>query len=132
VGAVLGTALLATSASTYAPAQKAAIVAAKRTGPRSMLFDKLRGQHDWPKGVDGRGLENASSREALTGLSDDEVKRRFDEAVARGEPDRLITWAGTSVAYVTDEKELGVVVQRIEAGLRKAPGDLSSLLSAAM
>lgn len=128
VGAVLGTALLATSASGYSAAQKSLIASARSTGPRSMLYDRLRGQLDWPDGVDGRGLENAWSKEQLQDLSDAELKRRFDEASKEGDPDRMITWAGTSVGLVTSETSLAKVVDDIEVGIREAQRRLNALL----
>lgn len=52
--------------------------------------------------------------DSLAGVPDDELKRLYETAVKRGDVDRIVTWAGTSVGSVTELMPAGEVVAEYE------------------
>ena len=104
-GAVLGTRFLLTPESLYTDAQRQALLSATDSSTRrTMAFDIARGTLGWPKGVDGRGLYNATVEDLDKGAGIEEVKAKFLAGVAQGDPDRMLVWAGTGVGLMSEIK----------------------------
>ncbi|KAG6329153.1 hypothetical protein ID866_9935 [Astraeus odoratus] len=116
-GAVLGTRFLATPESLYNEAQKIALV---RAGPnatvRTMAFDRARGTLDWPAGIDGRALYNNTVKDIDEGVDIQVVQEKFKEGVRQGDPDRILVWAGTSVALISEINDAKDVVRELHDG----------------
>lgn len=104
-GAVLGTRFLLTPESLYTDAQRQALLSATDSSTaRTMAFDRARGTLGWPKGVDGRGLYNATVKDVDNGVDMVEVQAKFSKGVAEGDPNRMLVWAGTGVGLMSEIK----------------------------
>lgn len=104
-GAVLGTRFLLTHESLYSDAQKAALISAGiGSTVRTQVFDRLRGTTDWPQGVDGRALRNATVEDVDAGMDMKEAKRKFLDGVRSGDHSRMLVWAGEGVALMDEVK----------------------------
>jgi nitronate monooxygenase len=107
-GVVLGTRFLLTPESLYTDAQKQALIAAKETSTvRTRAFDVARGTLGWPTDVDGRALRNNTVEDYEKGCDVEELKRRV------GEPDRILVWAGTGVALMSEIKPAKEIVEEL-------------------
>ncbi|KAF8587916.1 2-nitropropane dioxygenase [Ramaria rubella] len=100
-GGVPGTRFLATPESTYTSNQKKAVLAAT-SSVRTKVFDEVRGTIGWPEGIDGRGLPNRTLEDKASGLSLDELKKRFSEAVKDDDTSRTVVWSGSSVGLINE------------------------------
>lgn len=102
-GVVLGTRFLMTKESFYNEAQKKMLVAANANSTvRTMAFDRARGTLDWPEGVDGRAIYNRTVKDIDDGVDVEIVRENFNRAIRNGDPERILTWAGTGVELVTE------------------------------
>ena len=104
-GAVLGTRFLLTPESLYSPAQKAALLAASATDTvRTLAFDEARDTLGWPRGVDGRGLNNALVRDREAhGVDVATLRARFAQHAGH-DADYAVVWAGTGVGSMREIK----------------------------
>jgi nitronate monooxygenase len=102
-GVVLGTRFLMTKESFYNEAQKKMLVAANANSTvRTMAFDRARGTLDWPEGVDGRAIYNRTVQDIDDGVDVEIVRENFNRAIRNGDPEQILTWAGTGVELVTE------------------------------
>ncbi|CAD0092231.1 unnamed protein product [Aureobasidium vineae] len=132
-GICLGTRYLAANEATIAPGYRDAVLRASDGGTttiRSSVYDQLRGTTEWPAGYGGRGVLNASYRDHEAGVSFEDNKKLYDEAMAsgdqgwEGERARLTTYAGTGIGLVKK-------IMSAEAITREIRHDASKILSAA-
>ncbi|KAF7795070.1 hypothetical protein EIP86_006214 [Pleurotus ostreatoroseus] len=112
-GVLLGTRLLLTPECGYTPAQKALLCTAGTTTARGLCFDEVNRTTGWPEGVDGRAVVNGIWRDAAEGVEVEERMRRFDEAKARGDGERILVWAGAGVGLAKEVKGAGEVVKEV-------------------
>jgi nitronate monooxygenase len=94
-----------------------------------MAFDEVRGTTLWPKGVDGRGIDNAIVGDERQGLDIEERKKLFESSASQGKDDRLIVWAGTGVGSVTSVMTAADIVREIHTEGVKHIRAASSLIS---
>ncbi|KAI4749696.1 inosine monophosphate dehydrogenase [Aureobasidium sp. EXF-12298] len=132
-GICLGTRYLAANEATIASGYRDAVLRASDGGSttiRSSVYDQLRGTTEWPAGYGGRGVLNASYRDHEAGLSFEDNKKLYDEAVSSGDKGwegdkaRLTTYAGTGIGLVKS-------VMSAEAITREVRQDASKILSGA-
>ena len=69
-----------------------------------MAFDVARGTLGWPEGIDGRGVRNSIVDLHKEGNDIGELRAKYTEGTNRGDPDYMITWAGTGVGDMTQIK----------------------------
>lgn len=114
-GAVYGTRFLLTPEAQYTDEQKRILSAATGADTlRTMAFDEARGTTDWPKGVDGRGIRNATVEDAFKGIGDASARRtRYAQAAKEKDTSRIVTWSGTGVGLVDKIKPAEEVVEEI-------------------
>jgi nitronate monooxygenase len=115
-GAVYGTRFLLTPESCYPDERKQVLLHAKEGSTvRSMAFDEARNTLDWPEGVDGRGIRNATVVDHEAGRDDKAARQAtYMNAEKRGDADRLIVWAGTGVGNMDKIAPAGDVVRELE------------------
>ncbi|TNY17027.1 2-nitropropane dioxygenase [Rhodotorula diobovata] len=100
-GVVPGTALCVAHEATLPHAQKELLVRASGAeSVRGMSWDEARGTLGWPEGVDGRAIRNRTSEEERGVAGTEEGRERYKRAVAEGDVERVVTWAGTGVGDV--------------------------------
>nr|POE63290.1 nitronate monooxygenase [Quercus suber] len=126
-GVVLGTRYLASPEANIAQGYKDAVLQAADGGTtteRGKLYDSLRGTTDWPAEYGGRGVLNESWDDAKRGMSFEENKRLYDEAMKTGDEGwgvkaRLTTYAGTGVGLVREVKGAAAVTTEVREDAKK-------------
>ena len=108
-GVTLGTRYLASKEANIPKGYQDAVLRASDGGMttvRSSVYDTLRGTTDWPENYGGRGVINASYQDHLSGVSWEENKQRYEEALKTGDKGwegdqaRMTTYAGTGLGLV--------------------------------
>lgn len=108
-GATLGTRYLAAEECNIPSGYQKAVLRAKDGGVttvRSSVYDTLRGTTDWPAQYGGRGVINASFEDHEKGMSMEENKKLYEEAIKQGDEGwdessgRMTTYAGSGVGLV--------------------------------
>jgi nitronate monooxygenase len=107
-GTVMGTRFLASEEANIADGYRNEVVHTRDGGQstvRTTIFDSLAGRTDWPRHYDGRSIINRSVEDDDAGISMEENRRKFEEALKMGDqgwgPDgRLTTYAGTAVGLI--------------------------------
>lgn len=120
-GITMGTRYLACPEANIADGYRNAVLTASDGGVttrRGKLYDSLRGTTSWPSNYGGRGVLNESHHDAANGMSFEENKRLYDEAMTRGDEGwghkaRLTTYAGTGVGLVTSIKSAADITAEV-------------------
>lgn len=120
-GVVMGTRYLASYEANIPKGYQDAVLKASDGGvttERGKLYDTLRGTTDWPQHYGGRGVLNETYRDAASGMSVEENKRLYDEALKKGdegwgENARLTTYAGTGVGLVKEVKSAAAITEEV-------------------
>lgn len=108
-GVVLGSRLLCTPECMYPDKSKQVILESAFTATiRSDVFDEMNRTAFWPQGIDGRAIANDIVQDAKAGLNLEERLKRYDHALANGELNRLVIWAGEGICFVNDRKSTAV------------------------
>ena len=127
VGVTMGTRYLASPEANIAKGYQDAVLRAADGGlttERGKLYDTLRGTTDWPLRYGGRGVLNESHRDAARGMSMEENKRLYDEAVKKGDEGwgdnaRLTTYAGTGVGLVNKVKSSAAITREVREDAKR-------------
>ncbi|KAK0477575.1 Nitronate monooxygenase-domain-containing protein [Armillaria novae-zelandiae] len=128
-GVVVGTRFLFARESAYSSARKDALIkAGLNATARGLMFDEVGRTMGWPDGIDGRAIANGIWRDHDEGLGLDERLRRFDESSARGEPKRLVIWAGVGVGLTDKIQNAKEVVRELHQDALQALQRSSMLL----
>jgi len=113
-GVVLGTRFLLSPESLYTDAQREALLRAKNNSTvRTMAFDHARGSLDWPEGVDGRALRNATVDDFDAGIDKAILESKFKEGIRNADPDRFLVWSGTAVTLMSEVKPAKDIVEEL-------------------
>ncbi|KAF8633251.1 hypothetical protein AX15_001443 [Amanita polypyramis BW_CC] len=129
-GAVLGTRFLLTPESFYTDAQKKALAGAdSRSTTRTMAFDYARGTTGWPDGIDGRGLRNRTVGDFENGEPLGIISQKLSEGTRKGDPERMVIWAGTGIGLIEDVKPAKEIVQQLHDECINRIRDVASSLN---
>lgn len=120
-GVVMGTRYLACPEANIAKGYQDAVMKASDGGvttERGKLYDTLRGTTDWPLRYGGRGVLNETHYDAARGMTEEENKRLYEEALKKGdegwgEKARLTTYAGTGVGLVKEIKSAAAITEEV-------------------
>jgi len=123
-GVAMGTRFLASAEANIAAGYRDEVVRASDGGQntvRTKIYDYLRGTTGWPQGYNARGVVNRSYVEALGGLDEEENRKLYGEALAKGDTGwgvdgRLTTYAGAGVGLVKEIKKAGDIVEEVREG----------------
>jgi nitronate monooxygenase len=126
-GVAMGTRFLASSEATINRGYQRHVVEAGDGGQstvRTQLYNYLRGEMNWPKGWDARGLVNESWRDHERGVEFERNRELYKEAVGKGEQGwgdqgRMATYAGTGIGLVREVKGAGEIVEEVRSGIGK-------------
>ncbi|KAI6817206.1 inosine monophosphate dehydrogenase [Hortaea werneckii] len=130
-GVVLGTRYLASYEANIAKGYQDAVLNAADGGvttARGKVYDTLRGTTDWPEWIGGRSVLNESWHDHGRGMSVEENKRLYEEALKKGDAGwgdkgRLTTYAGTGVGLVREVKSAASITEEVrEDGARVLKG----------
>jgi len=126
-GVVMGTRYLASPEANVAKGYRDAVLKASDGGvttERGKLYDSLRGTTDWPQRYGGRGVLNESYHDAAKGMSVEENKRLYEDALQTGdegwgEKARLTTYAGTGVGLIKDVKPAANITEEVREDAKR-------------
>ncbi|KAK5075905.1 hypothetical protein LTR70_009884 [Exophiala xenobiotica] len=117
-GVCLGTRFLASVEATVADPYRKEVIRASDGGAntaRTKLYDQLRGTTQWPAHYNGRGILNQSFHDSLSGMSIEDNKKLYEEAMKQGDAGwgvngRVTAYAGTGVGLVKSVMKAGDIV----------------------
>lgn len=123
-GVCLGTRFLASEEVNITDGYRNEVIRASDGGAntlRTSLYDQLRGTIKWPKGYNARGLLNKSFQDSDAGMSLEQNRELYDEAVKQGDSGwgmegRMTTYAGTGVGLVKRVMKAGDIVREVRDG----------------
>lgn len=104
-GAVIGSRFICSEESEAPAGLKQYIVSHKsgpRTSVRTRLYDNLRGTSFWPAQYGGRAIRNESMKEFEQGVTEEELKTKYEEAIAAEDWDRLTVFVGEYVVFLNE------------------------------
>ncbi|KAF9443371.1 2-nitropropane dioxygenase [Macrolepiota fuliginosa MF-IS2] len=111
-GVVLGTRFCLTPESMYPDPYKQALISAESSASvRSEAFDQTGNWMQWPRGVDGRALRNATVDDFERGEDVQVLRSKYKEALPVHNVDRVIIWAGAGVGVMKSVKAAKELVQ---------------------
>lgn len=121
-GVCLGTRFLASEEVSISDGYRKEVVRATDGGAntlRTSLYDQLRGTTDWPKNYNARGVLNKSYYDYDEGMTLEENKAAYDEAMKLGDAGwglngRITTYAGTGVGLVKGVMKAGDIVKELQ------------------
>lgn len=120
-GVALGTRFLAAEEATIAKGYQNEVVRVSDGGVSTVqtkLYDVVRGTLDWPPAYDGRGVVNRSYQDALHGMSDEENRKLYNDAMKLGDdgwgPEgRMTTYAGTGIGLIHNVVPAEIIVKEV-------------------
>lgn len=126
-GIAMGTRFLAATEANIAKGYQDDVVRLKDGGIstiRSKVYDSLRGTTGWPGRYGGRGIINESFHDAKDGKVTDENKRKYQEALKKGDQGwgqqgRLTAYAGSAIGLVTKVMPAGDIMEEIRQDVRR-------------
>ncbi|KAK1227227.1 hypothetical protein PQX77_009861 [Marasmius sp. AFHP31] len=115
--AVLGTRFLLTPEATYPNHFKSLLLNSTSANTiRTTAFDRARGTTEWPAGVDGRGIINATVRDFDAGAEEHVLVAKYKEAMETKDTNRVVVWSGTGVGLIEDVKPTKDLVRELTEG----------------
>lgn len=121
-GVCLGTRFLASEEAAVADAYRKEVIRASDGGAntaRTKLYDQLRGTTQWPAHYNGRGILNQSFHDSQSGMSIEDNKKLYEEAMKQGDAGwgvngRITAYAGTGVGLVKSVMKAGDIVREVQ------------------
>ena len=132
-GICMGTRYLAAHEANLPKGYRDAVLEASDGGvttERGKLYDTLRGTTDWPLRYGGRGVLNESHRDAANGMSVEDNKKLYEDALKRGdggwgERARLTTYAGTGVGLVKKVMSAAAITEEVREDAKRVMARVS-------
>ncbi|KAF8199173.1 2-nitropropane dioxygenase [Pholiota molesta] len=113
-GVVLGTRFLLSPESRYTDGQRRALLDAESTASvRTMAFDYARNTLGWPKGIDGRGLRNATVDDYDRGEDITIIREKFEQGLREDDSNRILVWGGSGVGLMSQIKPAMEIVKEL-------------------
>jgi len=99
------------------------------TTVRSRLYDTLRGTSGWPERYGGRGVVNASWKDAQAGMPEERNRKLYADDLKNGDAGwgpqgRITTYAGTVIGLVKEVKRAGDITREVREGAGQPWGRL--------
>ncbi|KAL0469938.1 FMN-dependent 2-nitropropane dioxygenase [Neurospora intermedia] len=80
---------------------------------KSHFHDQINSNTIWHNVYDGRAVRNASYDDHAAGVPFEENHKKFKEAASSGDNSRAVTWSGTAVGLIKDQKPAGDIVREL-------------------
>ncbi|KAH7630353.1 hypothetical protein B0T09DRAFT_147208 [Sordaria sp. MPI-SDFR-AT-0083] len=80
---------------------------------KSHFHDQINSTKIWHNVYDGRAVRGASYDDHAAGLPFEENDKKFKEAASVGDNSRAVTWAGTAIGLVKDQRPAGEIVKEL-------------------
>ena len=125
-GVCMGTRFLASPEANISKGYRQDVIRANDGGNNTMrttVYDSVRGTAGWPKDYNARGVLNHSFWDHAKGMTMEENKRLYEEALKKGEDGwgehgRLTAYAGTGVGLVKSEMAVAEILDEVRRGIR--------------
>ncbi|KAH8820045.1 2-nitropropane dioxygenase [Xylogone sp. PMI_703] len=135
-GVGMGTRFLASPEAMISNGYKKALIDASDGGAitaRTSVYDQLRGTTGWPSRYNARGVLNKSFWDSENGMSEDENKKLYKEAIKLGDAGwgaegRMTTYAGTGVGLINRIIPAADIVKEVSADCKHILGRVASKL----
>lgn len=135
-GVAMGTRFLASQEARIKQGYQDEVVRAANGGAttvRTQLYNHLRGTFGWPEQFSPRTIVNQSWAEHQAGTAFEDIKKRHDEAVSKGDaawgPEGwTATYAGASVGLIKSVEGAGAIVEETRSEAAEIMRVLSALL----
>ncbi len=132
-GVVLGTRFLASKEANITKGYQDNVLRTRDGGlttARTSVYDTLRGTTGWPDRYNGRGIINQSFLDAQNGVSIEDNKTLYDEALQKGDKNwgengRLTAYAGSGVGLVKEVMSAQGIVEEVRRDAIEAISKLS-------
>ncbi|KAJ5814928.1 hypothetical protein N7474_006705 [Penicillium riverlandense] len=124
-GIVMGTRFIATSECPAPSFIKQSILSASDGAVstiKSTLHDVFQSTDVFPKQYDGRAVISLSWNDSQSGVSNEEVTRRYNDAIKQGENHRRTIWAGASVGVIDTVVSIDQLMKDIQQQVKLAIG----------
>ncbi|KAK0516440.1 hypothetical protein JMJ35_001043 [Cladonia borealis] len=136
-GVVMGTRFLASKEANITKGYQDNVIRTKDGGlstARTGVYDILRGITGWPDRYNGRGIINQSFLDSKNGLSIEDNKTLYNEALQKGdegwgENGRLTAYAGSGVGLVKEVVSAQSIVEEVRGDAMETISKLSQALS---
>ena len=136
-GVAIGTRFLASTEVNITTGYQADVLRSKDGGVstvRTRVYDTLRGTTGWPGRYGARGIINESFHDAKNGKVTEGNKKKYQEALERGdqgwgEHGRLTAYAGTGVGLVKNVQHAWQILEEIRADVQRIQSQTSSTQS---
>ena len=134
-GIAMGTRFLASEEAQIKKGYQDTVIKASDGGQKTIktqLYNHLRGTMNWPAGYEARGLVNRSWVDDENGMSFEENRKLYEEAVKKGdegwgEQGRLATYAGTAVGLINEVKGAGEIVRTTRTQTKRVADRISKM-----
>ncbi|KAK3402079.1 hypothetical protein B0T20DRAFT_130553 [Sordaria brevicollis] len=80
---------------------------------KSQFHDQINSTTIWHPVYDGRAVRGASYEDHAAGVPFEENYKKFKEAASAGDNSRAVTWAGTALGLVKNQKPAGQIVEEL-------------------
>jgi len=135
-GVCMGTRFLASPEAAISEGYRDAVIKASDGGfstARTSVYDRLRGTTGWPETYNARGVLNQTFWDSEKGVSEEENKRMYEEAVKLGDAGwgdhgRMTTYAGTGIGLIKMVIHAGEIVREVSRESRELLSKASSRL----
>lgn len=125
-GVTMGTRFLCSPEAVISKGYREAVVNASDGGvntARTTVYDRTRGTHGWPQTYNGRGILNKTFYDHESGMSEEDNKRLYDEAMEKGDQGwgnegRMTTYAGTGVGLINKVMPAAEIVAEVLSDCR--------------
>jgi len=112
-GVIVGSRFLASPESEYTDTQKQTLLDADfNATSRHRAFDEVARIDYWPFGIEGRAVANHILTDAQEGDDLETRLKKHDEGLAKGEKERLVSWAGVGIGHLKEIKPAAVRLLR--------------------
>ncbi|KAG2417926.1 hypothetical protein HFD88_001025 [Aspergillus terreus] len=131
-GVAMGTRFIATTECPAPDSAKEKILSTvdgATTTIKSRVHDVFQHTDFWQERYDGRAIVGPNYKDFLDGVEKDEITRRYDEAKANGEQERVTIWAGTGIGRIREVVPVKQLLETIRAEARSVATQIQKSLT---
>ncbi|KAF2196234.1 inosine monophosphate dehydrogenase [Delitschia confertaspora ATCC 74209] len=126
-GVAMGTRFLASHEASISKGYQNEVLRASdggQTTVRTKVYDTLRGTTGWADTHNARGIINRSYGDAMSGMTEEENRRLYEEEVGKGDggwgvEGRMTTYAGVGVGLIKEVKNAKEIVEEVRDAARR-------------
>ncbi|QMW40766.1 hypothetical protein G4B11_004046 [Aspergillus flavus] len=93
---------------------------------KSRKHDVFNSTDVWPSQYDGRAIIGRSYEDFQSGVTDEEILKRHNNAREKGEDDRTIIWAGTGIGSIKEVTTVKQLLNDARSGVRSIVAQMNN------